>query len=172
VARFVLPRPRMAHRLPPELPPARPSASSLDDLARAATSDHAAGECPPALVPARARDRRRAALGAAMACAAIAVLTVPAAVRSVAVPTMRHGVQESDADLDRCVDELWRIAATMQQTSPAAVRSARFREPGSGTPYVVTGDGAAFAVECPEPSRHGLTALRVRYDAPVPEAIR
>jgi hypothetical protein len=110
----------------------------------------------------------------AVASVAVMLVQIPALRAAFApLPSLHDGAASTDAGTEQCIDALWRISALVQQgESKEAIARLSIREPLTHAPYAVSKDGGALVVECPNPAAHGLKRLRVRSDAPVPEASR
>lgn len=111
-------------------------------------------------------------LGATIAaCLIVVAIRMPAlsdALQSSDKP-MRHGVWDTDARTDACIDLLWDVSARLQQglaLSPLPTC------PASGQPFEVRSTADDVIVRSPTPERYGLKEIRVSKRRPIPELIR
>jgi hypothetical protein len=110
---------------------------------------------------------------AAVSIAVIAV-QIPSIRASLAArPSLHAGVDVEDAGTQACIDELWKVSALVRQGASAeTLARLPLTEPLTHARYAVTREGDALVVACPNPTRHGLTRLRITDAAPMPEASR
>jgi hypothetical protein len=98
--------------------------------------------------------------------ALVMLMRVPALVGAFSGPAIAHdGTVVTDATGDRCVANLWTIAAAMSERGPI---DTSLRCPASRRPYVTTSEGGVMVVSCPDAAAHGATSISVRSDALVP----
>jgi hypothetical protein len=91
---------------------------------------------------------------------------LPAMVEAFADPPPgRDGIVATDAVGDRCVANLWTIAAALAEHRPMDTSLVC---PASGRPYAKTSDAGVMTISCPDPASHGAASLSVRSDALVP----
>jgi glutamine synthetase adenylyltransferase len=83
-------------------------------------------------------------------------------------PPLRNGTAATDAFTDACINQLWTISSLRQQEQTFT----HIVEPLSQKPYVTKTIQGETIVECPTPALHGVTALRISDNAPVPEVIK
>ena len=81
---------------------------------------------------------------------------------------IRIGVKVTDSVTDRCIEQLWILSRKLQdgelpETLPVCPLSSR--------QYIVNELTEDTVITCPNPAGHGLKALRVSLDSPIPNAV-
>lgn len=79
---------------------------------------------------------------------------------------IRNGSYKTDYTTDECIQNLWKAAALLQSNKPVPKE---LTCPACGKPYIVTKEGDYTTVSCPDPAKHGCSALVVNSKSLVPE---
>ncbi|MDQ1278283.1 MAG: hypothetical protein QG555_1325 [Thermodesulfobacteriota bacterium] len=82
---------------------------------------------------------------------------------------IRMGSYETDEVTDKCIKNLWKIAALIQRGSPVEGQPPGC--PVSGKPYLIK-SGTNTEAHCPNPGAHGFRDIIVTKKNPVPELKR
>lgn len=134
--------------------PENNSEEPLDDLRDFLTEYVKKEEARPAPPPPLSPERRKLFVKIAQICALIAaaVYLWSAAPELNAAfserKPLRHGTYDTDKDTDRCIKNLWALAAGMAEAASISC-------PVSGLQYLAEGPG----FRCPSPERHALASL-------------
>jgi hypothetical protein len=83
-------------------------------------------------------------------------------------PPLRIGPYNTDPLADACIKNLWQLSRLLQESEPL---TPAIVEPVTHKPYQVKKVAGETVVACPNPERHGLTALRISEHSPAPEVI-
>jgi hypothetical protein len=119
----------------------------------------------------RAQTKRRLRTAAISVLGIAAVIVIgwraPAVFSATQPPKpIRIGVQSTNRQADKCIDNLWTVAERMPVSKDTAAGLAC---PASGKPYVTLVQGGAVIVSCPSPASHDLSSLSVNSQTLVPE---
>ncbi len=81
-------------------------------------------------------------------------------------PPIRQGTNETDAETDRCIANLWLVARLIQDNEeiPEGLVC-----PLSGKPYVIQYAGDTIIARCPNPEKHGFSEITVSNNVPCPK---
>lgn len=82
---------------------------------------------------------------------------------------IRNGSYNTDATTDTCIRNLWKAAALLQSKKeiPKTLIC-----PACKKAYIVIKEGDVTTVSCPDPAKHGCSALVVNSKTIVPEVIK
>lgn len=104
-------------------------------------------------------------------CTGVIVFQVPrliSAIKKVEKP-LRHGTYDTDERTDRCITNLWELAALLQRNKQA---DESILSPASNKPYVITESKGDVIVSAPDPELYGFRTIRASKKNPVPELIK
>lgn len=103
-------------------------------------------------------------------CLLVMLVQLPRMFSKTALHTQpaRKGPVDTDAVTDQCIHNLWQVLNRLQTGS---LDPDQIRCPATGKPYRVTRLPHSFLIQCPNPGAHGVSAVRVKTDSPVPEVV-
>ncbi|ABW66896.1 hypothetical protein [Desulfosudis oleivorans] len=115
----------------------------------------------------KARKGRLLRLLILLACLAIIGFRIPALFAAFAPgQPLRQGTHQTDTKTDQCIDNLWRLARTLQDRQEP---DETIVCPASGRAYVITRSENNITARCPNPGLHGVDQISVNTNSPLPE---